>query len=80
MVFAQNLSAPEGPVLLPDQSWLIVEMGPDKGSAEMGPDRRTAGRAEQGSTKLRSRATRMVTAGDAGPEPEARTPTPREDP
>jgi len=31
MVFAQNLSAPEGPVLLPDLSWLIVEMGPDKG-------------------------------------------------
>ena len=31
MVFAQNLSAPEGPVLLPDQSWLIVEMGLDKG-------------------------------------------------
>ncbi|MRR07548.1 MAG: SMP-30/gluconolactonase/LRE family protein [Deltaproteobacteria bacterium] len=31
MVFAQNLSAPEGPVLLPDQSWLIVEMGPSKG-------------------------------------------------
>jgi gluconolactonase len=31
MVFAKNLSAPEGPVLLPDQSWLIVEMGPGKG-------------------------------------------------
>lgn len=31
MVFAQNLSAPEGPVLLPDQSWLVVEMGPGKG-------------------------------------------------
>jgi len=31
MVFAQNFSAPEGPVLLPDRSWLIVEMGPGKG-------------------------------------------------
>lgn len=31
MVFAQNLSAPEGPVLLPNQSWLVVEMGPGKG-------------------------------------------------
>lgn len=31
MVFAQKLSAPEGPVLLPDQSWLVVEMGPGKG-------------------------------------------------
>jgi len=31
MVFARNLSAPEGPVLLPDRSWLIVEMEPGKG-------------------------------------------------
>ncbi len=31
MVFAQKLNAPEGPVLLPDQSWLVVEMGPGKG-------------------------------------------------
>jgi gluconolactonase len=31
MFFAKNLSAPEGPVLLPDRSWLIVEMGPGKG-------------------------------------------------
>jgi gluconolactonase len=31
MVFASGLSVPEGPVLLPDQSWLCVEMGPDRG-------------------------------------------------
>lgn len=31
MVFADNLSAPEGPVLLPDRSWLVVEMCPGKG-------------------------------------------------
>lgn len=48
MIFAQDLSAPEGPVLLPDRSWLIVEMGPDKGcithiSAD-GKGRRTIGR------------------------------------
>lgn len=31
MIFADNLSAPEGPVSLPDRSWLVVEMGPDRG-------------------------------------------------
>ena len=31
MIFAQNLSVPEGPVLLPDGAWLVVEMGPDRG-------------------------------------------------
>lgn len=30
-VFAKGLSFPEGPVLLPDGSWLVVEMGPDRG-------------------------------------------------
>jgi gluconolactonase len=32
VVFAGNLSEPEAPVLLPDGSWLVTEMGPDKGS------------------------------------------------
>lgn len=31
MVFTSGLSVPEGPVLLPDGSWLVVEMGPDRG-------------------------------------------------
>lgn len=31
MIFAESLSVPEGPVLLPDGSWLLVEMGPDRG-------------------------------------------------
>ena len=31
MIFANSLSVPEGPVLLPDGSWLLVEMGPDRG-------------------------------------------------
>ena len=31
MVFVDNLSSPEGPVLLADGSWLLVEMGPDRG-------------------------------------------------
>ena len=31
MIFARSLSVPEGPVLLPDGSWLVVEMGPDRG-------------------------------------------------
>ncbi len=30
-VFAADLSVPEGPVALPDGSWLVVEMGPDRG-------------------------------------------------
>lgn len=32
VVFAENLNEPEAPVLLPDGSWLVVEMGPEKGS------------------------------------------------
>ncbi len=32
VVFVEGLSEPEAPVLLPDGSWLITEMGPDKGS------------------------------------------------
>jgi gluconolactonase len=31
-VFARGLGSPEGPLLLPDRSWLLVEMAPDKGS------------------------------------------------
>lgn len=31
MVFIDNLSSPEGPVLLSDGSWLLVEMGTDRG-------------------------------------------------
>lgn len=31
MIFAKDLSVPEGPVLLPDNSWLLVEMGTDRG-------------------------------------------------
>ena len=31
MVFATGLSSPEGPVPLPDGSWLVVEGGPDRG-------------------------------------------------
>lgn len=31
MIFAKGLSIPEGPVVLPDGSWLVVEMGPDRG-------------------------------------------------
>ncbi len=31
MIFAQDLSVPEGPAVLPDGRWLVVEMGPDRG-------------------------------------------------
>jgi gluconolactonase len=31
MIFTSDLSVPEGPVLLKDNSWLVVEMGPDRG-------------------------------------------------
>jgi gluconolactonase len=31
MIFTSGLGVPEGPVLLPDQSWLCVEMGADRG-------------------------------------------------
>src|SRR4030042_5957212 len=31
MLFANDLSKPEGPVLLSDGSWLVVEMGADRG-------------------------------------------------
>src|ERR1700732_1656279 len=31
MVFARGLSAPEGPVALPDGTWLIVEGGSERG-------------------------------------------------
>jgi len=31
MIFAEGLDHPEGPVLLPDRSWLVVEMGLERG-------------------------------------------------
>src|SRR5215213_5896227 len=31
MIFADNLGVPEGPVVLADGSWLVVEMAPDRG-------------------------------------------------
>ena len=31
MIFATDLANPEGPVLLPDGSWALVEMHPDRG-------------------------------------------------
>ena len=31
MLFSKGLSVPEGPVALKDGSWLVVEMGPDRG-------------------------------------------------
>jgi gluconolactonase len=31
MLFTTGLSVPEGPVLLDDNSWVVVEMGPDRG-------------------------------------------------
>jgi gluconolactonase len=38
-IFTSDLSVPEGPVLLPDGSWLVVEMGPDRGCVtHIGPD------------------------------------------
>jgi gluconolactonase len=42
MIFASDLSVPEGPVLLPDESWLVVEMGPDRGCVtHISPDGQT---------------------------------------
>ena len=39
MIFSTGLSVPEGPVLLSDGSWLVVEMGPDRGSVtHISPD------------------------------------------
>jgi gluconolactonase len=39
MIFSSGLSVPEGPVLLSDGSWLVVEMGPDRGSVtHLSPD------------------------------------------
>jgi gluconolactonase len=42
MIFSSGLSVPEGPVLLPDISWLCVEMGPDRGCVtHISPDGET---------------------------------------
>jgi gluconolactonase len=39
MIFSSGLSVPEGPVLLSDGSWLVVEMGPDRGGVtHISPD------------------------------------------
>ena len=39
MIFARNLGAPEGPVLLGDGSWLVVETSPDRGCiTRLSPD------------------------------------------
>lgn len=39
MNFATGLGAPEGPVLMPDGTWLVVEMTPDRGCiTRVGPD------------------------------------------
>lgn len=39
MIFSSGLSVPEGPVLLEDGSWLVVEMGGDRGSVtHLSPD------------------------------------------
>jgi len=42
MIFTSGLSVPEGPVLLPDGSWLVVEMGADRGCVtHISPDGKT---------------------------------------
>ena len=39
MIFATGLSEPEGPVVLADKSWLVVEMDPSRGSVtRVSPD------------------------------------------
>jgi gluconolactonase len=41
MIFTQDLSSPEGPVLLSDRSWLVVEMGAERGCVtHISPDGR----------------------------------------
>ncbi len=42
MIFAAGLHSPEGPVALPDGSWLVVESGPERGCVtQIGADGRT---------------------------------------
>jgi gluconolactonase len=42
MIFASSLSVPEGPVLLPDNSFVLVEMGADRGCVtHLSPDGKT---------------------------------------
>ncbi len=42
MIFTSGLSVPEAPVLLPDGSWLVVEMGADRGCVtHISPDGKT---------------------------------------
>ncbi len=42
MIFAKDLSFPEGPVSMPDRSWLVVEMGPARGCVtQIGMDGQT---------------------------------------
>ena len=41
MIFADGLGKPEGPVLLPDRSWLVAEMAPQRGCVtHISPDGR----------------------------------------
>lgn len=47
MIAVEGLSVPEGPVLLDDGSWLVVEMGPDRGCVtqlRVGAERRVVAR------------------------------------
>ncbi len=42
MIFADSLRSPEGPVALPDGTWLVVEGGPERGCVtQIGADGRT---------------------------------------
>lgn len=42
MIFVKGLDSPEGPVALPDGSWLAVEMGPERGCvSRISPDGRS---------------------------------------
>ena len=51
MMFARGLGLPEGPVALPDGSWLVVELAPERGCVKHisteGSDRRCPRRLER---------------------------------
>ena len=52
MIFTNGLSAPEGPVALPDGTWLIVEGGADRGCVtHIGVDGSTRRRQEDRAAK-----------------------------
>ena len=48
MIFANGFNAPEGPVALPDGTWLVVEGGADRGCVTQisadGHDKRMVGK------------------------------------